>query len=57
MQLLEAHPEALAHRQVSAEKARRLHLAIDNYRKVQQLLREWESETERLIDAEATPRD
>jgi len=33
-----------------------LRLATDNYRKVQQLLRDWESETERLINAEATPK-
>lgn len=43
----------LVHRQVSAEQARLLRLAIDNYRTVQQLLRDWEVQTERLIDAEA----
>ena len=42
----------LVHRQVSAEQAELLRLAIDNYRRVQQLLRDWELETERLIDAE-----
>ena len=45
----------LVHRQVSAEQAERLRQAIDNYRQVQVLLRDWEEETERLIDAE-TPR-
>ena len=42
----------LVHRQVSAEQAGLLRLAIDNYRRVQQLLRDWELETEQLIDAE-----
>ena len=42
----------LVHRQVSAQQAALLRLAIDNYRKVQQLLRDWELETEQLIDAE-----
>jgi len=42
----------LVHRQVSAEQAELLRLAIDNYRRVQQLLRDWELETERLINAE-----
>jgi hypothetical protein len=45
----------LVHRQVSAEQAALLRQAIENYRKVQALLREWEEQTERLIDAE-TPR-
>ena len=45
----------LVHRQVSAEQAGLLRQAIDNYRQVQALLRDWEDETERLIDAE-TPR-
>lgn len=43
----------LVHRQVSAEQADLLRIAIDNYRIVQQLLRDWEDETEKLIDAEA----
>lgn len=43
----------LVHRTVSPEQAVLLQLAIDNYRSVQQLLRDWEVETERLIDAEA----
>lgn len=42
----------LVHRTVSREQAVLLQLAIDNYRSVQQLLRDWEVETERLIDAE-----
>jgi hypothetical protein len=42
----------LVHRQVSAEQAELLRLAIENYRRVQQLLRDWETETEQLIDAE-----
>lgn len=42
----------LVHRTVSREQAALLQLAIDNYRSVQQLLRDWEVETERLIDAE-----
>ncbi len=43
----------LVHRQVSAEQAELLRQAIENYRAVQQLLREWEAQTEQLIDAEA----
>lgn len=43
----------LVHRTVSPQQAVLLQLAIDNYRSVQQLLRDWEVETERLIDAEA----
>jgi hypothetical protein len=42
----------LVHRQVSAEHAAALREAIANYRKVRALLRDWEIETERLIDAE-----
>ncbi len=42
----------LMHRQVSAEHAAALREAIANYRKVRALLRDWEIETERLIDAE-----
>ena len=42
----------LVHRTVSPQQAVLLQLAIDNYRSVQQLLRDWEVETERLIDAE-----
>lgn len=43
----------LIHRQVSAAQAALLRQAIENYRAVQQLLREWEEQTEQLIDAEA----
>lgn len=47
----------LVHRQVSATQAAALRQAIANYRKVKQLLRDWEIETERLIDAEQTSDD
>ena len=43
----------LVHRYVSPEQAGVLRQAIANYRKVKKLLRAWEAETERLIDAEA----
>ncbi len=43
----------LVHRTLSPEQAVILQLAIDNYRNVKRLLRDWEVETERLIDAEA----
>jgi uncharacterized protein DUF6788 len=42
----------LVHRMVSPSQAGMLRLAIANYRKVLRLLRAWESETERLIEAE-----
>ena len=42
----------LLHRLVSPEQARALGVAIANYRKVKKLLRAWEVETERLINAE-----
>ena len=42
----------LAHRQVSAQHAAVLRHAIKNYRMARKLLRDWEVETERLIDAE-----
>ena len=42
----------LVHRTVSPQQAAILRLAIANYRKVKKLLRSWEVETERLIDAE-----
>jgi hypothetical protein len=41
----------LVHRVVSAEQAEVLRQAIDNYRRLKKLLRGWETETERLIDA------
>ena len=43
----------LVHRLVSAEQAQALLRAIGNYRRLKKLLRSWEAETERLIDAEA----
>ena len=43
----------LVHRLVSAEQAELLRRAIANYRRLKKLLRSWEAETERLIDAEA----
>ena len=43
----------LVHRVVSPQQAALLQTAIDNYRHAQRLLREWETETEYLIDAEA----
>lgn len=42
----------LVHRQVSAEQAELLRQAIDNHRYAQQLLRDWNTETEQLVDAE-----
>lgn len=46
----------LVRRRLSAEQAQLMRQALANYRKVKKLLRAWESETERLIEAEA-PRD
>jgi len=46
----------LVHRQVSAEQAAALRQAIANYRELRKLLRDWEIETERLIDAEHSTR-
>jgi hypothetical protein len=43
----------LVHRHVSPEQAKLLGRAIGNYRKLKKLLRSWEAETERLIDAHA----
>lgn len=42
----------LVHRLVSAEQAPLLGEAIGNYRKLRKLLRSWEAESVRLIDAE-----
>jgi len=39
-------------RYVSEQQAQVLRQAIDNYKQVKKLLREWEENTERLIDAE-----
>jgi hypothetical protein len=46
----------LVHRLVTAEQAGLLRRAIANYRRLKKLLRSWEGETERLIDAEADRR-
>ncbi|MBE7520844.1 MAG: hypothetical protein HS109_08150 [Burkholderiales bacterium] len=46
----------LVRRRLSAEQARLMRLAIANYRKLKKLLREWERESARLIEAEQ-PRD
>lgn len=43
----------LVRRRLSAAQALLMRQAIVNYRKVKKLLRAWESETERLIDAKA----
>ena len=43
----------LVHRVLSPEQAAILELAIANQRKAKKLMRDWEVETERLIDAEA----
>ena len=40
------------HRYVTQQQAHILRQAIDNYRQVKKLLRDWEENTERLIDAE-----
>jgi hypothetical protein len=42
----------LVHRMVSARQAALVRAAIQNYRKVRRLLRAWEAETERIIEAE-----
>jgi hypothetical protein len=41
-----------AQRYVSEQQAQILRQAIDNYRQVKKLLRDWEENTERIIDAE-----
>jgi hypothetical protein len=46
------HAGKLVHRQVSAQHGAMLRRGINNYRLVRKLLRHWEVETERLIDAE-----
>jgi hypothetical protein len=43
----------LVHRTVSPEQATILRLAIANHRKAKKFMQAWESETERLFDAEA----
>lgn len=44
--------DTAAHRYVTPEQARVLRQAIDNHRQVKKLLRAWETESERIIDAE-----
>lgn len=44
----------LVHRMVTAEQAEILRRAIANYRRARKLMRAWERETERLIDAETS---
>jgi hypothetical protein len=44
----------LVSRMVSLEQAALLRLAIANYRQARKLMRAWEKETERLIDAETS---
>lgn len=43
------------HRYVTAEQAVVLRAAIENHRRVKKLLRAWEADSERLIDAEHPP--
>jgi len=45
----------LVRRYVSLAQAQALRKAIANYRKMKKLIRAWETETERLINAETTP--
>jgi len=42
---------------VSPEQAETLRLAIANYRIAKKLMKDWEVETERLIDAQEPPRE
>jgi hypothetical protein len=46
----------LVHRMVSPQQAALFRPAIANYRGVMRLLRRWEAETERMIEAEARRR-
>jgi hypothetical protein len=45
------------HRQISAQHADSLRLAIANHRLLKDLLQEWEIETEKLIDAQLASQD
>ena len=45
-----------AHRYVSEQQAHILRQAIDNYQLVKKMLREWEKNTERLIDQMQPPK-
>jgi hypothetical protein len=42
----------LAHRVLSPQQAQAMRRAIDNYHTVQELLKDWETESEHLIDAQ-----
>lgn len=42
----------LTHRWMSAEQAQQLREAIASFRRLKKLLQDWETQTERLIDAE-----
>ena len=44
-----------AQRYVSEQQAQILRQAIDNYRQVKKLLRDWEVNTERILDTEQPP--
>jgi len=46
----------LVHRYLSADQASLVRKAIANYRGAKKLLRAWERETERLIDAQMPPK-
>ncbi len=45
------HEGGLVHRVVSAQQAEVLRGAIANHRTAKKLMKQWESETERLMDA------
>lgn len=45
-----------AHRYVTAEQAEVLRAAIAKHRQVKKLLRSWEEESEKIIDAEHPPK-
>lgn len=46
----------LVHKMLSPKQAATLRLAIANYRRVRKLLRDWENQTERLIEYEDADR-
>ena len=52
-QWIHMHAGKPTQRYVNAAQAQILRQAIDNYQQVKKLLREWEDNTERLIDAAA----
>ena len=54
-QWVRMHAGKPTQRYVSDQQAQLLRQAIDNYKVVKKLLREWEVNTERLIDAVAPP--